>query len=59
MPLTTLLATEKLPFNRDAVKLREPPTPFRVALAISLSAGELTRVITFPDGGFVESAGKT
>ncbi len=58
MPLTTVLATEKLLLNRDLVKLSCPPAAFRVALAISLSAGELARVITPPDGGFAESTGK-
>ena len=41
------------------MKLREPSRLSRVAGPISTSAGEFIRVRTFPEGGFVESTGKT
>ena len=49
-----VLATVKWEFRIVAVKCRVPAIPSRVAEAISTSAGELTRVGTFPDGGFTE-----
>ena len=43
----------------EAVKLKLPSRLSRVADSISISAGELVRVGTFPEGGLAESPGKT
>src|SRR6266852_2407575 len=58
MPFTTVFRTEPLGFSRLVLKTSVPRLPSRVAVSTSTSDGELTRVGTFPDGGF-ESFGKT
>src|SRR5712692_1292347 len=58
MPFTTVFPTAKVPFKL-AVKMSVTAPPSRVAAAISTSAGELTRVGTFPAGGLAETRGKT
>jgi hypothetical protein len=56
IPLTTVLRTEKLEFNRVAVALSVPALPLKAANSLSL--GELTREGTFPEAE-AESTGKT
>jgi hypothetical protein len=53
--LTTVLSTEKFEARVAVEKLSDPARESRVAAAISLSAGELVRETTFPDGGNAES----
>src|SRR5438094_10644692 len=59
MPFTTLLATVKLGFNRVEEKLSVLANGSRVAVSISTSAGELTRVGTWIVRVVSESRGKT
>src|SRR5881296_314944 len=59
MPFTTLFATVKLGFNRVEEKLSVLARGSRVAVSISTSAGELTRVGTRIVRDRSESRGKT
>src|SRR5438128_849018 len=59
MPFTTLFATVKLGFNRVEEKLSVLARGLRVAVSISTSAGELTRVGTWIVRVVSESRGKT